>query len=111
MLSHVKIIVQKLFVHFMVSKGPKNELRRQSNAKIIPPLCYFQWFRPPRTFETISNWTIDLQSISNSSETLISWINNRALRHHFGDKLSKKEQKKGKNLKIVRFLVYEPLKF
>ena len=90
MLSHVEIIVQKLFMHFKVPKRPKNRLRRWSNAKIIPPLCYFQWLRPPRAFETMSNWTIDLQSTSDSSETLIGWINNRALRHHFGDRLSKK---------------------
>ena len=93
--SHVEIIVQKLFMHFMIPKRPKNRLRRWSNNKIIPPLCYFQWLRPSRTFETMSNWTIDLQSTSDSSETLIGLINNRALRHHFGDRLSKNKAEKG----------------
>ena len=74
-MSHVEIIVQKLFMHSMVPKRPRNGLRRGSDAKVIPPLCYFQWLRPPRTFETMSNWTIDLQSTSDSSETLIGWIN------------------------------------
>ena len=59
-------------------------------APILPPLWYFQWLRPPRTFETMNKWAIDLQSTSDSSETLIGWINNRALRHHFGNRLSKK---------------------
>ena len=90
MLSHMEIIVQKLFMHFMVLKRPKNKIRRWSNAKIIPPVCYFQCLRPPKTFETMSNWTIDLQSTSDTSETLFNWINNRALKHHFWDRLSKK---------------------
>ena len=96
MLSHVEIIVQKLFIHFMVSKSLKNRLRRWSNAKVVLTSCYFQWLRLPKTFETMSNSTLDLKATSDSSEIVIGWRNNRALlRHHFGDILPENRAEKG----------------
>ena len=35
MFFHVEIIVQKLFMDFIVPKRPKNRLRRWPNAKIL----------------------------------------------------------------------------
>ena len=51
------------------------------------PKCYFQWLRPP------SNLAIALQSTSDSSETLIGWINNRT-KVSFWEQIVKKKSRK-----------------